>query len=57
MEEGLSMHKIRYISRINKRGWFGIPYTVWKVRTAHVDERNWRRLRNRPFSMSELMMI
>ena len=51
------MHKIRYISRINKRGWFGIPYTVLKVRTAHVDERNWQRLKNRPFSMGELMMF
>lgn len=50
------MRKIRYISRINKRGWFGIPYTVLKIRTAHVDERNWQRMKDRPFSMGELMI-
>ena len=49
------MHRIRYTEKIRKRGWFGIPYTVLKVRTAHVDDRNWQRLRRRPFSIGEMM--
>ena len=48
------MRTIRYIQKIKKRGPFGIPYTALVIRTAHVDERNWRRLKNRPFSMEAL---
>ena len=51
------MHRILYFQRINRRGWFGIPFTTLKVRTAHVDERNWQRLKHRPFSMAELMIF
>ena len=51
------MHRIIYISRINKRGWLGIPYTVVKFRTAHVDDYNWLRLRHRRFSVLEMMRI
>ena len=50
------MHRICYLQKINKRGWFGIPYAIIKVRTAHVDERNWQRLKRRPFSLGEMMM-
>ena len=50
------MRTIRYIQKINKRGPFGIPYTALVVRTAHVDERNWQRLKRRPFSMEELLV-
>lgn len=50
------MKKIRYCQKIRMRGVFGIPYTIIKVRTAHVDERNWRRLRRRPFSILEMML-
>lgn len=50
------MRSIPYIQKIRKRGPFGIPYTALVLRVAHADERNWRRLRRRPFSMLELMM-
>lgn len=52
------MRKIHYLQKIKKRGPFGIPYTTVIVRTAHVDERNWRRLRRRgrPFSLCEMML-
>ena len=50
------MHSIRYLQKIKKRGPFGIPYTALIVRVAHVDERHWRRLRHRPFSMDELLI-
>ena len=49
------MRKIRYIQKIRRRGPFGIPYTSIMIRTANVDERNWQRLKHRPFSMLELM--
>lgn len=49
------MHSIFYIEKIRKVGWFGIPYVVLKLRTAHMDEQSWRRMRNRPFSMAALM--
>ena len=49
------MRKIRYTQKIRKRGPFGIPYTALVIRTAHVDEANWWRLRKRPFSISALM--
>ena len=50
------VYRIRYIEKIKKRGPFGIPYTAIVVRTAHVDECNWQRLRRRPFSLSELLI-
>lgn len=50
------MRKIRYIEKIKKRGPFGIPYTSIVVRVAHVDERNWQRLKRRPFSLSEMLI-
>jgi len=50
------MRRIHYIEKIKKRGPFGIPYTAIVVRVAHVDERNWQRLRNRPFSLRELLV-
>lgn len=49
------MHRIIYTQRIRKVGPFGIPYSILKIRTAHVDDWNWQRLRGRPFSMAELM--
>lgn len=51
------MHRIIYASRIKKRGWLGIPYTVVKFRTAHVDDQSWRRLRHRRFSLMEMMLL
>ena len=51
------MHSIRYLQKIKKRGPFGIPYTALVIRVAHVDERNWQRLRNRPFSLRELLVF
>ena len=50
------MRTIRYIQRIKKRGPFGIPYTGFKLRVAHVDERGWQRMKRRPFSMGALMV-
>ena len=50
------MYRIIYVEKIRKRGWFGIPYTAVVIRTAHVDERNWQRLKHRPFSMCEMML-
>lgn len=50
------MRKIHYFQKIRKRGPFGIPYAVIKVRTAHVDERHWQRLRHRPFSLCEMLV-
>jgi len=50
-----TVRRIYYTERINKVGWFGIPYTVLKIRSANVDVRHWQRLRGRPFSLSELM--
>lgn len=49
------MHSIYYVTRVRKRGPFGISYTSLVLRTAHVDEANWRRLRRKPFSMAALM--
>ena len=54
-EAGEDVHAIFYIEQIHMRGWFGIPYSVLKLRVAHVDERNWRRLRRRRFSMRARM--
>ena len=51
------MHRIVYTEKIRKRGWLGIPYTVLKVRTAHVDDRDWPRMKGRPFSMGALMRL
>lgn len=51
------MRTIRYIQKIRKRGPFGIPYTGFKLRTAHVDEARWHRMKRRPFSMGELMAV
>ena len=51
-----TMHTIRYVQKIKKRGPFGIPYTALVVRAAHVDEENWRRLRRRRFSMDALLI-
>ena len=50
------MHSIRYLQKIKKRGPFGIPYTALVIRVAHVDERNWQRLKHRPFSLNELLI-
>ena len=49
------MHRILYVTRVKKRGPFGIPYTGLVVRSAHVDDANWQRLRHQPFSMEALM--
>ena len=49
------MYRIIYVEKIRKRGWFGIPYVALKLRTAHLDERGWQRMRRRPFSMAALM--
>ena len=49
------VHTIYYVEKIRKRGWLGIPYAALKLRTAHVDERNWRRLRGRRFSLGAMM--
>ncbi|MBQ8110664.1 MAG: hypothetical protein IJ124_10945 [Clostridia bacterium] len=49
------MYKIYYTEKINKVGWFGIPYTVLKLRSANVDAKNYRRLHGRPFSLAELL--
>ena len=51
------MHRIVYTEKIRKRGWLGIPYTVLKVRTAHLDDRDWPRMKGRPFSMGALMRL
>lgn len=51
-----AMHRIIYCTRIKKRGPLGIGYTVLKLRTAHVDDANWQRLRHRRFSFLELML-
>ena len=50
------MHSIRYIQKIKKRGPFGLPYTALVVRTAHVAETHWQRLRHRPFSLNDLLI-
>ena len=50
------MHPIPYIQKIKKRGPFGIPYTALVIRVAHVDDRNWQRLKRRPFSLCEMML-
>ena len=50
------MHSIRYLQKIRKRGPFGIPYTALVLRVAHVDERNWQRLRHRRFSLNDLLV-
>lgn len=50
------MRSIRYIQKIRKRGPFGLPYAVLVVRTAHVDEKHWQRLRRRPFSLNEMLI-
>lgn len=50
------MHRIIYVSRIKKRGWLGIPYTALMLRTAHVDDAGWRRLKHRRFSIRALML-
>ena len=50
------MHCIRSLQRIRKRGPFGIPYTALVLREAHVDERHWQRLRNRRFSLNDLLI-
>ncbi|MBQ8962741.1 MAG: hypothetical protein IJ089_02940 [Clostridia bacterium] len=50
------MRTIRYIQKIKKRGICGIPYTALVIRTAHVDERNWQRMKRRPFSMEALLI-
>lgn len=57
MKGGRAVHRIIYFTRIRKRGVFGIPYTVVKPRTAHVDERRWRQIKDRPFSIRELMCM
>ena len=49
------VRRIYYTERINKVGWFGIPYTVLKIRTATVDARHWQRLRGKPFSLEALL--
>ena len=54
---GAGVHTIIYFSRIRKRGWLGIPYTALKLRTAHVDDRGWARLRHRRFSVLEMMLM
>ena len=50
------MYRIIYAEKIRKRGWFGIPYTTLKLRCAHMDPENWRRLRGRPFSLVNMML-
>lgn len=50
------MYRIIYAEKIRKRGWFGIPYTTLKLRCAHMDSENWRRLRGRPFSLLNMML-
>ena len=52
-----AVRRIHYIEKINKLGWFGIPYTVLKIRSANVDARHWQRLRGRPFSLAALMGV
>ena len=54
--EVIMMVRIIYAEKIRKRGWFGIPYTTLKLRCAHVDPENWRRLRGRPFSLASMML-
>lgn len=49
------MYRIYYTEKINKVGWFGIPYTVLKIRSANVDAWHWQRLRGRPFSLEALL--
>lgn len=51
------MHRIIYTSRIRVRGPLGIPFTVVKFRTAHVDDANWRRLRRERFSLTNMMLL
>ena len=53
---GFQMHSIHYVQKIKKRGPFGIPYTALMVRVAHVDEKHWLRLKNRRFSLNDLLI-
>lgn len=50
------MHTIRYWVKINKHSRFGFCYPVWKLRTAHVDNTAWQRLKGRPFSLEALWL-
>ena len=50
------MYRVIYIEKIRKRGWFGISYTVPKLRTAHVDARCRRQLQGHRFSLRAMMM-
>ena len=50
------MYEIKYLVWIWKRSFLGFYYKAPVVRTAHVDERNWQRLRDRPFSLRELLV-
>ncbi len=50
------MRSIHYFEMIKKRGPFGIPYTALVVRVAHVDEHHWQRLRNRRFTLNDLLI-
>ena len=49
------MRKIYYIEKIHKLGWFGSPYIALTLRTAHVDQRHYDRLKGRRFTVRALL--
>ena len=49
-------HSIYYLEIIRRRGPFGLSLALPKLRAAHVDERVWRRLKGRPFTVQTLML-